>query len=1032
MGVNWFMGDRYVWNETGSVMGTDGGLMAWPGTACGMPDTEDLAGSDESRARVDSKLLAYCDHKFRGLMDQALVNAPTSTPASEGTSQKPQMSFVAELREALAVYRAQMKAGPKAMLPPPGLTDVARAAKASIPRSGLGPRVFIGFDAEWEYLKKGRNRILSVQFYVVGPTGKTLTKVILLRGVGAVGERPTLGGALCEVLEEAEEGHVFDEWPHEVVLVGFFTRADITVFSDFRKFRQQLDGVGGTLASVKGAAHIELPMQLDRQERLKDRYRCIVGDAFDPRVLSVRLVDSSRLGPPGTSLASLGQWLGIEKIELPKGYAKDDMGRLQKEQPELFKAYGLRDAEIAVWYLLWVYWFSDRYLGIKGLAATVGGLAVRLAQLCIRKDGAHLDVVLNYERKCKQIWNKRTGRAVTKTERVPRRARGWWETFLADAYQGGRNESFTFGPTRRQRYFDLDLAAAYGTGMAYPLVLDYRRAQTCHDVERYSGHVAGFAHVRFRFPADTRFPCLPVAVDNRGLYFPLSGESICTAPEIELARQMGAEIQIEYGVIIPWMAREEVFRQSQLVKGSGRPIKAELDDDEELLLERDSDAGFDVPRDMAFPPPHHGDEGYRTYESFVIFMRELRGKFRRKTLPFEFAKLLFNSLYGKTGQGFKNKRTFGPREMGSVTIGPSPVSEAAVAALVCGFVRAVLGEILWKLPPTAHVVSATTDGILLDVPLEQLDLTGEMCQRFQGLLARVAPGTSMLEVKHQVMQVVAMRTRGQLTGEADGAHKFVTAKAGVKPPRGVEDENAYMIDLFLNRQPGQKLPRQSFMSMREQLTNNWDLQLNEPVDVRVNLDFDFKRRPVNPRMEVVSCAGVEHLAFDTVPWQTAEEGARVRVLFDKWRETRCLKSMADWGDWQAFLAHHEGNRRRATAAREAHAGGAAGSAGGATRGAGGRVYKTDTGHVGIALRTFLVAYVRRAWGLDGADMSQRELADWLTEQGYTTKLSAVKNAGRALLNEGVVLASDEVMKFLNAMKARFPGLEVMRFLLPVS
>jgi hypothetical protein len=1011
-------------NETSSTSGI-GGQHLVPDVGKAVFEVLGAEGETTSmadRARGDESLLAYLDREFRPLMEEARENTPATALDPE---RRPNGIDPAD-KAMLEQYMAQLAAGPAAFLPAVKQTDIAKAVTSMSPRRGLGPRVFIGFDAEWQYLKKGRNLVLSVQFYMVGPTGEVLTKVIHLQGRGATGDRLKLAETLCELLEQAEDECVFDEWPSEVVLVGFFTRADITVFADFSTFRHQLDGVGGTLASVKGAAHIELPMQLDRQARLRDRYRYTVGDAFDPRILNVRLVDASRLAPPGSSLAALGKFLGIEKVELPEGHSKDNMARFQREDRDAFEKYGIQDARIAVMHVLWVYWFSDRYLGIKGLAATVGGLATRLAQLCIREDGVHLDVALNYERKRKELWNTRTGRAVTKTMREPRQARAWLETFLADAYLGGRNECYLFGPTWRRRYFDLDLAAAYGTGMAYPLVLDYDQAQTCHDVERYSGHVAGFAKVRFQFPADTRFPCLPVPVDNRGLYFPLSGESVCTAPEIELALKMGAKIEIVFGVIIPWMDRAEVFRWSQQVKGSGRPIKRQLDADDDLVLERDDDGDFVVPQEMEFPPPHHGDEGYRTYESFVIFMRWLRAKFRRKTLPFEFAKLLFNSLYGKTGQGFKDKRTFGPREMGSVTIGPSPVSEAAVAAMVCGFVRAVLGEILWKLPPTASVVSATTDGILLDVPLEQLDLSGEMCRRFKGLLDRVAPGTSMLEVKHQVMQVVAMRTRGQLTGEADGEHKIVLAKAGVKPPPDEEDENAYMINLFLKREPDQKLRQESFISMREQLTKGWDLQM-DGHDVRLNLDFDFKRNPVNPRMEVVSCSGVEHLAFDTVPWQTAEDGVRTRVLFDQWRKTRCLKTMADWEDWQAFLAHQDGNRRRATAARALHAGDAEGGSGGVTRGAGGRVYKTKTGFVGIALRTFLTAYVQRAWGLTDVDLSQRALADWLTEQGYPTTPSAVKNAGRALLNASVVPATEEVMTFLTAIKARFPGLAVERF-----
>lgn len=48
----------------------------------------------------------------------------------------------------------------------------------------------------------------------------------------------------------------------------------------------------------------------------------------------------------------------------------------------------------------------------------------------------------------------------------------------------------------------------------------------------------------------------------------------------------------------------------------------------------------------------------------------------------------------------------------------------------------------------------------------ELDLSGPICQRFQELVEIVTPGMPMLENKHTVKQVVAMRTRGQVTGLA--------------------------------------------------------------------------------------------------------------------------------------------------------------------------------------------------------------------------------------------------------------------------
>jgi hypothetical protein len=60
-----------------------------------------------------------------------------------------------------------------------------------------------------------------------------------------------------------------------------------------------------------------------------------------------------------------------------------------------------------------------------------------------------------------------------------------------------------------------------------------------------------------------------------------------------------------------------------------------------------------------------------------------------------------------------------------------------------------------------------------------------------------APDSSMLVCKHQVAQLIAMKTRGQLTMKAIPDQPIVHARAGVKPPSDIprEDYNDYMTDL---------------------------------------------------------------------------------------------------------------------------------------------------------------------------------------------------------------------------------------------
>lgn len=971
-----------------------------------MKNETTVADSENPKRASDDTLLAYCDGYFAELMENSLTDEARQ---KRGLAPKP----TKPLSEKERYQKARQT----------GKFNLNRAMRRRVdrklgPERGLGARAFIGFDAEWTRSRKGRNRILSVQFYLIGPTGEVLTLVIHIENGDILSQRPRLGDVINELLEAALDDGTIEEWPAEVVLCGFFTRADITVFSDFKNLRSQLDGVGGTLVTVGKPAKFELPMSPARRAVLKQRYQSVVGDEFEPHLLNLRLIDASRLAPPGKSLANIGHWLGIPKIDLPAGYDKSDMTRFQRERRDEFEAYGLRDAEIAVMFVLWVVWFSTRHLGLdmRHLSATASGLAVRIGESCIRRDGVALNVALNYEVKQITRWDNTTGVPYTQKKRIPKQARRWLEPFLADVFVGGHNQCFVYGPTDRRRFYDPDLSGAYLTALAYLFVLDYDAVRWTTHVDDFIGHVAGFALVEFEFPEDVAYPCLPVSTEDRGLLFPRCGLSLCTAPEIELAKAMGAtKLIIKHGMIIPWMARDTVFAHSAAVPGKHRSKAKDAPGNEAPL------DGLLVTNKQAFPPEHYGDEGYRLFESFAIFIREMRSPYARKTLPFEFVKLLGNSLYGKTGQGFKRKRAFGVREMDSVVVGPSRVSEAAVAALVCGFIRAVIGEILWKLPKGATLVSATTDGFLVDCPLDQLDLTGTMCRRFQALVDRVSPGSHMLENKHQVMQLFAGRTRLQFTVEADGDHKTVTAKGGIKPGPDVKDENAFMLDLTLNRQPGQKLTYESFISMRDQLPLELDLQ-TETRETRINLEYDFKRRPIPNSVRMIPMAGTNqsHLAFDTEPWNTVDEALATRLIFDAWRDDHCLKTIEDFQTWEYYRAFKMANLKGAKPAvpNDAETGKRTG-----------RKNLTKGGYLAVAKQLFLAAYQKKMWGLEGADLSQRKLAEWLTSQGYKTSVSAVKNGTREQPVEHLVPATDEVIAFLDKMKVRFPDLEIERFVI---
>ena len=156
------------------------------------------------------------------------------------------------------------------------------------------------------------------------------------------------------------------------------------------------------------------------------------------------------------------------------------------------------------------------------------------------------------------------------------------------------------------------------------------------------------------------------------------------------------------------------------------------------------------------------------------------------------------------------------------------------------------------------------------------------------------------------------------------------------------------------------------ISMREQWTTESDL-VAKKRDQRLNLEWVMKRKLINPRMIEVN--GTEHLACGSVAWDTAV---------------------------QAELTRNSSIRI------------------------------TAEGTVGLLRRLFLRAYTQEVWGTCKT-MSYRELADWLTTQGYITTLTEVKNASRGKLVEGVVPITPKVQALLAVLKEVQPYLEVGRF-----
>jgi hypothetical protein len=834
------------------------------------------------------------------------------------------------------------------------------------PLIGKGPTVHIGFDSEFVPGDKEKpNTVLSLQFYLIGEGG--IIQRVIYPPNNSKRDRPSFDSTINFLIMEAIEDGVILQWPKQIIICGFFLRIDLPAFGDFVKFKADLENVGGRVASVKHSVDIELNDE-DRARLLKNRTLFNTDRDGIFRLLKVKFIDLGGHAVMGTSLAQIGDLLELPKLNLPEGYTKDRMDLLLKGDKQFFESYGLRDAEIAVKFYLRLKEFATKTLGCNYLPATASSLSVNMFIDVLKKSGVDFNAAFGVKQVSTTYWHTEKERIETKKEKLPIPMRAIFEPFISSCFNGGRNECFAFGPSATGMYNDFDLAGAYTTGLVDLKLFDYENVKVTNNSADFRGHVLGFAYVRFSFPTETILPSLPVRNGSNGLIFPLTGYSYCTAPEIEVALNLGCEIEIKHGIIIPW-----------------------LDSDERL------------------------------FESFVKRIRELRESFIAEKgdgcLDEQYIKLLGNSLYGKTAQGLKDKTVFEAGTMKSVQLPHSLITNAAIAAHTTGFIRALLSELIAAVPSHRTVISATTDGFITDAEEAELRLDGPMAKRFEALCERVVPGSNMLKLKHKVRQVIPFKTRGQITGLNFEDSPIILAKAGVSVALDITGDvsadevsrmqNDFMLELFLNRKPEDKTAAYPFTSFREQWTKDSDVVRFTSVK-KLNLEFDFKRQLVNPRMIAVN--ETEHVALDSKPWTSLDDFERSRVIFDGWRRKNCLKTINDYENWDDIYQF--------TILRDQLI----------MKGVKGfGVRATNKGLADVLRRLFLRCYTQELCGLS-KKMTYRELAEWLTQRGYLTKVDEVKNAKRSTFIENCVPATNSVMKLATILIEGFPDIEMNKIL----
>jgi len=431
-----------------------------------------------------------------------------------------------------------------------------------------------------------------------------------------------------------------------------------------------------------------------------------------------------------------------------------------------------------------------------------------------------------------------------------------WNIDLAtDTYHGGRNEQFWYGPAPEGNWRDLDLSSAYTTAMSLLQKARWREIRRLNSIDEIGPLDLAFCCVDFEFPESVRFPTLPVRTAN-GIIFPRKGRSYCAAPEVWLAKQLGAELKLDDGVFVP--------------VEDGAPI----------------------------------------FRNFIMDCIKRRNEHPKGTFDNLFWKEVGNSTYGKTAQGLREKRVYDIRDDDMVELPESRITQPFFASFITSYTRAVLGEILNAFPSDVHVFSVTTDGFLATPTDEQIEaaMSGPLAQSFVKARKDLVGDDNALEVKHRIMQPIGWRTRGSATLQPgdDEAAGIVLQKGGIKTDELLQGkmENDHIIRMFLNRDGKQVITYTSGMGVKDMLRSNADFVSRENQK-NLRMEFDWKRKPVNPRDVTFQFDGKEHshLAFATAPLDTVDEFGDVRDAWDAYnKKTRfCLKTLADYEQFDRYL-----------------------------------------------------------------------------------------------------------------------------------
>lgn len=582
-------------------------------------------------------------------------------------------------------------------------------------------------------------------------------------------------------------------------IIGHLTSADLSILNDFNEIKHDFDIIN------KSYVTISKPLYIDG--------------------VNVYVRDTMLLAPGSMkSLQSIGSlYENLPKIEIEEHY-KNNMELFLLEEPEKFKEYAVRDALITMVHARYMEYFNNS-LGGVGIPLTLSGLSTKF----IKKywsENKYNGYQISKKYLLSDVSTSLTPKGLTVMKDI-----GLKSTMYIASYRGGRNESFMYGYEFSDKlWYDYDLVSAYTTGMAALGTPDYLKGHKITNIndldfnDIFNSYTV--LNIDFEFKNDTKYPSIPVNIDENTTVYPLSGSAIITGLDYLVATNQDCKITIRDGYTVPFV--KEDTKSKKMVK---------------------------------------------PFASCIKEIQRLRGLYPKGTIGNLLYKEIGNSLYGLTARGLNDKRKFDIKSQGMKRMVGNDLSNPLIASWITSFIRSVIGELLhYTNKLDGRIISATTDGFITDVEdLENkiLDLqqkekkSRSLLREYKNLRNFLSSNTDGLEIKKSGKDILSWTTRGQLS-ESSG---IMAATGFQKGAASLSEVQSLFIDKL-------KSNDKTLLFLRSSLRSALDIYKEGGHVTRTYSDQVFRLMYDNKRIILDS----NNTLLDSAPLRQADIGELLRYI----------------------------------------------------------------------------------------------------------------------------------------------------------